>query len=218
MTELSREDIKQPVVELTGRMGSGKSLAASVLREMGRNVVDADAVSKQIVLPGAPAFEDIIARFPVETENGIDRDKLRELTFGVQDQDAIAELEAITHPRIKDETIRQLAEADGPYVVHERPALRVLSSIRPDHVLSIDQPDARLERRRIIERDRKKKEQQRIKAPTISPVEVDNMLLRQMSRDELAKRADYVIVNNSSRDNLEVKVRDWDTEYISKLR
>lgn len=211
MTELSRSDINQPVVELTGRMGSGKSLAASVLRGMDRSIVDADVVAREIVLPGTPAFEDIIARFPVETENGIDRDKLRELTFGVQDQDAIAELEAITHPRIKDETIRQLAEAEGPYVVHERPALKMPSSIRPDHVLLVDQPNLYVERNRILERGRGK-------GQDLTPQQVDAMLFRQLSRDELAKRADSILVNDGRKGKFKVKVRDWDTEYISKLR
>lgn len=199
------------VVELTGRMGSGKSVAAGALRSVGVTVVDADKVAHDIMAPGMPAYNDIIAEWPeVETDAGIDRVTLRELTFGVGDNDAIEGLENITHPRIKAETLKQLNDGNGLYVVHERPALKKPSSIHPDHVLVIDQPNSLLERDRIIKRARSQGDH-------LTEDQITEILRRQLSRNELLDRGDNWIRNDGTRGNFRRKVFAWNVRYTDCL-
>lgn len=115
------------LVGLTGGIGSGKSTVAARLAEHGVPVVDADAVAREIVEPGEPALDDLIAHFGegILTEAGrLDRAGLAALAF--VDEEQRAALNAITHPRITErirERVRRL-EADGePLVVLDHPLL-----------------------------------------------------------------------------------------------
>lgn len=205
-------EIVAPVVELTGRMGCGKTLAAKAFQAIRIDVVDADKVARAVVMPGTPAFEEIIALWPeVETDQGINRDKLRELTFGARDKEAIAELESITHPRIESETIRRLSESAGLYVVHERPALARPSTIKPFYRLMIDQPNPSVEISRIIDRGI-------ISRQYITKDQVNEMLSHQYSREELLSISNGRILNNGTKREVADKVKAWDRRFRSELR
>jgi dephospho-CoA kinase len=97
------------LVGLTGGIGTGKSVVARMIRDLGVPVIDADLLARQVVEPGQPAHAEIVAAWPDVVERGgtIDRKKLAERIFA--DAAARAWLEAITHPRI---TERALAQAD----------------------------------------------------------------------------------------------------------
>lgn len=120
------------VVGLTGGIGSGKSTVARLLGERGAIVIDADQVARQIVEPGEPALAEIAAHFGLEmlTEGGtLDRPALAAVVFN--DDQARRDLEAITHPRIGDRIVAQIAEArraersdgSGRVVVLDHPLL-----------------------------------------------------------------------------------------------
>lgn len=96
---------------LTGGIASGKSTVAALLRRHGITVVDADAVARDVVAPGKPALEDIRARWPqvVGPDGTLDRKALGDIVF--TDPQARRALEAITHPRIAEESGRRLQEA-----------------------------------------------------------------------------------------------------------
>lgn len=96
---------------LTGGIASGKSTVARELRALGATVVDADAVARDVVEPGTPAADDIRARWPnVFYANGtLDRKALGQVVF--DDLDALAELEAIIHPRIAERSAGLLSDA-----------------------------------------------------------------------------------------------------------
>lgn len=92
-------------VGLTGGIGSGKSTVASRLRELGAFLIDADVVAREVVEPGQPALALIAARFGagVITASGrLDRAALAGLVF--TDSDALADLNAIIHPRMAQRT------------------------------------------------------------------------------------------------------------------
>ncbi|MCL1905997.1 MAG: dephospho-CoA kinase [Clostridiales bacterium] len=92
------------VIGLTGQIGSGKSLAASILAEMGAAVIDADELARQVVEPGQPAYNEISAAFGAEyilPQGGLDRKALAALIFS--DEASRSRLNAITHPRIRKE-------------------------------------------------------------------------------------------------------------------
>jgi len=98
------------LVGLTGGIGTGKSVVARMIRDLGVPVIDADLLARQVVEPGQPAHAEIVAAWPdvVESSGSIDRKKLAERIFA--DPTSRARLEAITHPRI---TQRALEQADG---------------------------------------------------------------------------------------------------------
>ena len=95
-------------VGLTGGIGAGKSAVADLLVGHGAKLVDADLVAREVVAPGGPAYQPVIDRFGPGIVDGaglIDRPKLAELVFG--HPEALADLNAITHPAIGVEMIAQ---------------------------------------------------------------------------------------------------------------
>ena len=102
------------VAGLTGGIGSGKSTVAELLAERGAVIVDADRVARQVVEPGTPAHAALVERFGagiVDADGRIDRPALAAAAFG--DPAALADLNAITHPAIGIEMVRQRDEHAG---------------------------------------------------------------------------------------------------------
>ncbi|GAB4368030.1 MAG: dephospho-CoA kinase [Deltaproteobacteria bacterium] len=114
------------VFGLTGGIGAGKSTVARCFREEGIPVVDADRISREILEPDREVFREVVRRFGTEilSPNGrIDRRRLGELVF--RDPAARADLEALTHPAIREgivEALRRL-EREGHDVVIVEAAL-----------------------------------------------------------------------------------------------
>jgi dephospho-CoA kinase len=97
------------VVGLTGGIASGKSTVARMLAELGAQIVDADQVAREVVQPGEPAYDDIVAAFGREIllpDGTIDRKKLGARVFA--DLEERKRLNAITHPRIAARTQEKL--------------------------------------------------------------------------------------------------------------
>jgi len=89
------------LVGLTGGIGSGKSTAAQRFAALGCDVVDVDAVAREVVQPAQPALEELVARFGrdlVLPDGSLDRPALARLVFN--DDEARQDLDRITHPRI----------------------------------------------------------------------------------------------------------------------
>lgn len=88
-------------VGLTGGIATGKSYVVSVLRELGCEVLDADLAAREVVEPGQPAFDEIVAHFGGEIlgqDGKLDRVKLGAIVFA--DAGQREKLNAIVHPRI----------------------------------------------------------------------------------------------------------------------
>lgn len=99
------------LVGLTGGIGSGKSTVAARLAELGAAVVDADAIAREVVEPGEPALADIVDRFGdevLQADGTLDRKALAAVVFA--DDEARADLNAITHPRIGERLLERVAE------------------------------------------------------------------------------------------------------------
>lgn len=106
------------LVGLTGGIGSGKSTVARLLADRGAVVVDADAVAREVVEPGQPAFRQLVERFGqsiVGSDGALDRPALAALVF--DDEQARADLNAITHPAVGGEITRRIAAAPPDAVV-----------------------------------------------------------------------------------------------------
>jgi len=113
------------LVGLTGGIGAGKSTVAELLTERGAVVIDGDVIARRVVEPGQPALAAIVERFGPEVlapDGTLDRPALAARAFAT-DEDRKA-LEAITHPAIAEEFVREMSEAppDG-IVVNDVPLL-----------------------------------------------------------------------------------------------
>jgi len=112
-------------VGLTGGIGCGKSTAVDAFRHLGAPIIDADAIARNIVLPGEPALVEIQQLFgdKVIQENGqLDRSVLKEIVFS--DPEALIQLENILHPRIRTIINREIIKIKNkPYVIVDVPLL-----------------------------------------------------------------------------------------------
>jgi len=139
-------------VGLTGGIGAGKSTVADLLVEHGAVLVDADRIARDVVAPGGPAYQPMIDRFGteiVDADGAIDRPKVAALVFG--HPDALADLNAITHPAIGLEMIARRDRFAGTddVVVLDIPLLRAVHRQTLDlaAVVVVDAPtDLALER------------------------------------------------------------------------
>jgi dephospho-CoA kinase len=99
------------VVGLTGGIASGKSTVSAMLEASGIPVIDADELAREAVLPGQPAFDEVVAAFGrqvVGPDGRLDRARLGGIVFA--DPAARARLEAIVHPRVFERERARLAE------------------------------------------------------------------------------------------------------------
>lgn len=107
---------------LTGGIGSGKSTVARLLVQQGAVLIDADAISRQLMAPGSPVLQQVADAFGpgvLTADGALDRPALAQLVFG--DEQARARLNGIVHPAVRKEAARQYeaARAHGAQVVVE---------------------------------------------------------------------------------------------------
>ncbi len=128
---------------LTGGIGSGKSTVAQTLVACGAALVDTDAISRALTLPGGAALPAVAAEFGPQmmgADGAMDRARMRTLVFG--DTSAKRKLEALLHPLIGHEAQRQAAAASaaGQTVVFDVPLLTESSHwrARVQRVLVVD--------------------------------------------------------------------------------
>jgi len=117
-----------PLIALTGGIASGKSTIARRLAEHGAVIVDADAIVRDVQAPASPVLERIAAAFGGEmltADGALDRAALGGVVFG--DPDALARLNGIVHPAVREESARRFAAAfaadPGAVVVYDVPLL-----------------------------------------------------------------------------------------------
>jgi len=111
------------MIGLSGPIGCGKSTVAAMLAELGGTVIDADQLARQATQPGSPSLPRIRERFGsavFSATGGLDRAALAAIVF--EDPIALADLERIVHPIVRQLVDQRLAEAEQervPFVVIE---------------------------------------------------------------------------------------------------
>jgi dephospho-CoA kinase len=106
------------MVGLTGGIGSGKSVVARRLAELGALVIDADALARDVVAPGTDGLAEVVAAFGpgvLAPDGTLDRSAVASLVFG--DDEKRRRLEAIIHPRVRERSTRMIATAPPDAVV-----------------------------------------------------------------------------------------------------
>jgi dephospho-CoA kinase len=141
-------------VGLTGGIASGKTEVARLFSELGIPVIDADRIARELVEPGTDAYAEVVRTFGkdvVSAEGPLDRKRLRDIVF--DDPGQRKQLEAILHPRVRDEIVRRVADLAAPYCLIVIPLL-VESGMQDlvDRVLVVTaSPEVRIER--VVARD-----------------------------------------------------------------
>jgi|SRR5882724_4131204 len=100
-------------VGLTGGIAVGKSFVLSVFAELGCVTFDADKIARDVVEPGNPAYQQIVATFGsdiLQPDGGLDRAKLGSIIFA--DGEQRQKLNQIVHPHVFAEQNRLLSEAE----------------------------------------------------------------------------------------------------------
>lgn len=116
-----------PLIALTGGIASGKSTIARRLQSHGAVLVDADAIVRDVQRPGSPVLAEIVGAFGVgvvAADGSLDRTALGSVVFA--DPHALARLNAIVHPAVREESAKRFAEAQvdpRAIVVYDVPLL-----------------------------------------------------------------------------------------------
>ena len=185
-------------VGLTGGVASGKSTVSAILRELGAVVIDADALAREVVGPGTPGLDAVVAEFGPEVlgaDGALDRARLGAIVFA--DADRRAALEAIIHPLVRARAAEIEASAPAGRAGRARhpAARRDRSGGAFDAVLVVDVP-AEVQVARAV-RDRGWAED-----------EARSRIAAQASREERLAAATYVIDNSGTLEDLRQRVAE----------
>jgi dephospho-CoA kinase len=184
-----------PLIGLTGGIGSGKSVVAQRLAELGATVIDSDQIAHNITSAHGAAIAAIQAHFGPEllaADGSLNRPQMRRLAFN--DPNALQLLEAITHPLIHAETQRQASQArenGALYLVFMIPLL-VESGYWPqviDHLVVVDCPEE-LQIARVMQRNHLDRSQ------------IEQIMSKQASREDRLAAADTILLNDGSLEKL----------------
>lgn len=190
-------------VGLTGGIASGKSTVSAFLAELGAVVIDADRLAREVVAPGTPGLERIVAAFGPEvltTAGEMDRPKVGALVFA--DPELLRTLEGIVHPLVRERGAELEAAAPaGSVIVHDIPLLAETGQAeRFDAVIVVDVPqETQVER---LLRDR-----------SMTREDALARIGAQASREDRRAVATYVIENTGTREDL----RDEVTKVFERL-
>jgi dephospho-CoA kinase len=191
------------VVGLTGGIGSGKSAVTRCFEQRGITVVDADVVARLIVAPGTPALAAIAAHFGtaiLQADGSLDRAALRSRVFSNEADRRW--LEQLTHPLIGQEILAQISASRSPYTILSSPLLLDTSQqALVDCVVVVDVPEA-LQLQRTMQRDGNDEAQ------------VRRIMAAQMSRADRLERADIVLDNSHSLEEMESQVEELHKEFL----
>ena len=194
------------IIGLTGGIGSGKSVASDKFKSLGIVVVDADVASRTVVEPGKPALKEIQDHFGsgiITAEGKLDRNKLREII--ATDPEERKWLESVTHPKIGEQITKEISESTSVYTLFVAPLLLETNSQEMcSRVVVVDVPkDVQIQR--TAKRDK------------VSSNQVEQMVAAQMEREKRLEKADDVLLNSGTIEDLEKQVEELHKKYIQMV-
>lgn len=107
------------IIGVMGGVGSGKSTVLNYLENnYEANIIEADKVAKEVMLPGNDVYNEIVKTFPeVIADNKIDSKKLAEIVFN--DKEQLEKLNSITHPEAVKEIVSRIKSSKNRIIVVE---------------------------------------------------------------------------------------------------
>jgi dephospho-CoA kinase len=180
------------LVGLTGGIGSGKSTVSGMLAERGAEIIDADRIAREVVMPGTSAWCKIRDHFGPQVlfpDGSIDRQTLAGIVFG--DPGKLALLNEITHPAIFQRIADRLEAA------RDRDVIVVL-----DAALLIETGLAQRVDMLVVTHSPKEIQVERLAAQGMSPTHAKARMAAQLTPEEQVSRADIVIENSGPLEDL----------------
>ncbi len=191
------------VVGLTGGIGSGKSTVANLFEDLGIDVIDADVIAREAVVPGSPALEKITEHFGdaiLTDSRELDRRALRKLVFA--DTSQRQWLESLLHPIIRKLIEQKISQAESAYCILVSPLLFETSQAElVDRVLVIDVPESE-QLNRTVDRD----------GSDVATIKA--IIEAQSGRESRLTRADDVLDNSLPESTLPERVRKLHEGYM----
>ena len=193
------------IVGLTGGIATGKSTVVAMFEKRGARILDFDVMARVVVEPGMPALQDIVAYFGqsvLKDDGPLDRTKVGEIVFG--DAEKRKTLEGFIYPRLFEEYARRVKEVEEKH---------------PDALVLVDTPllfEANLEHMFekiiVVHSTREEQIERMVERDGLDREDAIMRLEAQMPTEEKLKRADYVIHNSGSLEEVESEVDEiWET-------
>lgn len=176
---------------VTGGVASGKTVVSEMLADLGAPVIDFDLLSRMVVEPGKPAWNEIVDYFGeqvLQEDKTLDRKKIAEIVF--QDMEKRKKLEGFTHPRIGQEFVSHVyayASKDPDAIIQVVvPLLIEFNMQHIFHKILVVYIPEELQIERLMARDSSPRDM------------AANMLSAQMPIEEKKGYADFVVDNSGS--------------------
>lgn len=183
------------IIGLTGGIASGKTTVSKILKTKGFLIYDADEIAREISKE-EEVKKELISYFGeqiLDKASNIDRKKLKDIVF--KDKEKLEELNRIIHPRVYVffKSIREKNDYKKT-IVFDVPLLFESGIDKLCDKILLVLADRELKIKRIIKRD------------GISKELAEKIIGSQMSDDEKIKKADIIIENNDSIEDLKEQV------------
>ena len=195
------------IIGLTGGIGSGKSAAAALFKDIGVDLIDADDLARDSLSINSEGYKLFIEEFGdkyLDENKNINRELIRKLIFN--DSDAKSKLENIIHPIVRSGIESFIKNTKSNYCIIVVPLIFETNSSKIyDRVLVID-CDVDVQISRTSKRDNQTKS------------DIENIINKQASREQRLSIADDVIVNNGSFDLLRNEVLKIHKKYLEIIK
>ena len=189
------------LIGLTGGVATGKSTVAKMLRTCGAVIIDADALAREVVQPGKPAWRDIVRLYGeqvLKPDRTLNRPALAHIVF--RDSHKLRALNAIIHPRVAREQAR---------------LTRDIGRKDPDAIVMYDVPllfeagvDKRVDRIVVVAADRETQITRLQRRDHLTRAEALRRIRSQLPLATKIKQADYVIDGTLPLSQLKRTVKD----------
>ena len=196
------------VIGLTGGIGTGKSVVAQILQELGAEVISADQIGHEVYQPGTEAWQAVVAAFGediLRSDVQIDRKKLGALVFA-NPSDRVR-LNDILHPRMRllvQERLHQLQERGAAVAVVEAAILIEAGwDSLVDDVWVVTAPQEEVIQR-LVRRD------------TMTEKEIWQRMQAQITPQQQEKRAHVIIDNTGDLPQLRSQVQALWQDRVSR--
>ncbi len=187
------------VIAVTGNLGSGKTTVAQMFVGLGAVLIDADAITHELLDTNRSCQREIEAVFGSGVFNGkrVDRAKLAATVF--EDADALQALEGIIHPRVRAQIKKRLTQLKRvkscPMCVLEVPLLFESNMETLADAVIVVRSSQKLQIGRVVERGKMTRAQALAR------------LKRQMPQEEKLRQADFIVDNRRSKQDTRAQVR-----------
>ncbi|TFV46869.1 dephospho-CoA kinase [Blastococcus sp. TF02A-35] len=194
-------------IGLTGGIGSGKSTVSTLLAARGATVVDADRIAREVLEPGTPGLDAVVAEFGggVLTDAGaLDRPALAAVVFA--DDAARARLDAIVHPLVRARSAELVADVPADaVVVNDVPLLVETGQAGSYDLVVVVEADPEVRVARLVTRG-------------LTEADARARIAAQATDEQRRAVADVVLDNSGTREQLAEQVeRFWEERVVPAL-